>query len=207
AVVVESEARETPLDRGSGKGGTPASQILRYLALAEPASGGAVRWGLLTNGRFWRLYFHGARSRAEGFVGFDLPALLERAAKGDGEARDLLRAFLLLFRREAHEASGPAGKTFLDLALDEGRRYEQRITAALSEAVFDRVFPRLVSALAAHDPEAKPGDAAWRAEARGSARSGADPALSAAIHSLRGRPRPAAGAPCRLRCLWLAAPA
>ncbi|MCZ8278142.1 MAG: restriction endonuclease [Acetobacteraceae bacterium] len=166
AVVVESEARETPLDRGSGKGGTPASQILRYLALAEPASGGAVRWGLLTNGRFWRLYFHGARSRAEGFVGFDLPALLEGAAKGEGEARDLLRAFLLLFRREAHEASGPAGKTFLDLALDEGRRYEQRITAALSEAVFDRVFPRLVSALAAHDPEAKPGDAAWRAEAR-----------------------------------------
>lgn len=64
AVVVESEASETPLDRGSGKGGTPASQILRYLALAEPASGGAVRWGLLTNGRFWRLYFHGARSRA-----------------------------------------------------------------------------------------------------------------------------------------------
>ncbi|MCA3337407.1 MAG: restriction endonuclease [Roseomonas sp.] len=166
AVVVESEARETPLDRGSGKGGTPASQILRYLALAEPASGGAVRWGLLTNGRFWRLYFHGARSRAEGFVGFDLPALLEGAAKGDGETRDLLRAFLLLFRREAHEASGPAGKTFLDLALDEGRRYEQRITAALSEAVFDRVFPRLVSALAAHDPEAKPADAAWRAEAR-----------------------------------------
>ena len=166
AVVVESEARETPLDRGSGKGGTPASQILRYLALAEPASGGAVRWGLLTNGRFWRLYFHGARSRAEGFVGFDLPALLEGAAKGDRETLDLLRAFLLLFRREALEASGPAGKTFLDLALDEGRRYEQRITAALSEAVFDRVFPRLVSALAAHDPAAKPADAAWRAEAR-----------------------------------------
>ena len=166
AVVVESEARETPLDRGSGKGGTPASQILRYLALAEPASGGAVRWGLLTNGRFWRLYFHGARSRAEGFVGLDLPALLEGAAKGDRETLDLLRAFLLLFRREALEASGPAGKTFLDLALDEGRRYEQRITAALSEAVFDRVFPRLVSALAAHDPAAKPADAAWRAEAR-----------------------------------------
>jgi hypothetical protein len=51
AIVVENEARDTPLDRGSGKGGTPASQILRYLALAEPASGGAVRWGLLTNGR------------------------------------------------------------------------------------------------------------------------------------------------------------
>lgn len=166
AVVVENEARDTPLDRGSGKGGTPASQILRYLALAEPASGGAVRWGLLTNGRTWRLYFHGARSRAEGFVGFDLPALLDGAAKGDAGALDLFRAFLLLFRREAHERTGPGGLTFLDAALAEGRRYEQRITAALSEAVFDRVFPRLVAALAEADPQAKPADPRWRAEAR-----------------------------------------
>lgn len=166
AVVVEYEARDTLLDRGSGKGGTPASQILRYLALAEPASGGAVRWGLLTNGRTWRLYFHGARSRAEGFVGFDLPALLDGAAKGEAGALDLFRAFLLLFRREAHERTGPGGQSFLDAALAEGRRYEQRITAALSEAVFDRVFPRLVAALAAHDPEAKPADPRWRAEAR-----------------------------------------
>lgn len=166
AVVVENEARDTPLDRGSGKGGTPASQILRYLALAEPASGGAVRWGLLTNGRIWRLYFHGARSRAEGFVGFDLPALLDGAAKGDAGALDLFRAFLLLFRREAHERTGPGGLTFLDAALAEGRRYEQRITAALSEAVFDRVFPRLVAALAKADPKARPADAEWRAEAR-----------------------------------------
>ncbi len=30
-VVVENEARETPLDRASGKGETPSSQILRYL--------------------------------------------------------------------------------------------------------------------------------------------------------------------------------
>jgi len=166
AVVVENEARDTPLDRGSGKGGTPASQILRYLALAEPASGGAVRWGLLTNGRIWRLYYHGARSRAEGFVGFDLPALLDGAAEGEAGALDLFRAFLLLFRRDAHDRTGPGGLTFLDAALAEGRRYEQRITAALSEAVFDRVFPRLVAALAQADPQAKPADPRWRAEAR-----------------------------------------
>lgn len=166
AVVVESEARDTRLDRGGGRGGTPASQILRYLALAEPQSGGAVRWGLLTNGREWRLYFHGARSRAEGFVGFDLPALLDGVASGDAGATDLFRAFLLLFRAEAHAPAGPGGKTFLDTALAEGRRYEARITAALSDAVFRQVFPRLVAELAAADPGAKPADAAWRAEVR-----------------------------------------
>lgn len=42
------------------------------------------------------------------------------------------RAFLLLFRRDAHDRTGPGGLSFLDAALTEGRRYEQRITAALS---------------------------------------------------------------------------
>jgi hypothetical protein len=113
SVVVENEARDTLLDRASGNSGTPASQILRYLALAEPASGGAIRWGLLTNGRFWRLYWHSARSRAEGFVGFDLPSILDGVAMGDGAATELFRTFVLLFRREAFEPSGPSGATFL----------------------------------------------------------------------------------------------
>ncbi len=52
AVVVENEARDTLLDRASGKAETPSSQIIRYLSRAENQSNGAVRWGLLTNGRF-----------------------------------------------------------------------------------------------------------------------------------------------------------
>ena len=153
--MVESEARDTRLDRASGSGGTPASQILRYLALAEPASGGGVRWGLLTNGRTWRLYWHGARSRAEGFVGFDLPAILDGVARSDAAATDQFRTFLLLFRRAAFDPTGPSGATFLDTALAEGRRYEERITAALSDAVFKRVFRPLVQTIAAHDPQRK----------------------------------------------------
>ena len=66
AVVVENEARDTPLDRASGQGEAPSSQILRYLGRAEGQSGGVVRWGLLTNGRSWRLYWAQARARAEG---------------------------------------------------------------------------------------------------------------------------------------------
>jgi hypothetical protein len=116
--------------------------------------------------RIWRLYYHGARSRAEGFIGFDLPALLDGAVQGEAGALDLFRAFLLLFRRDAHDRTGPGGLSFLDAALAEGRRYEQRITAALSEAVFDRVFPRLVSALAQADRKARPADPRWRAEVR-----------------------------------------
>ena len=47
-----------------------------------------------------------------------------------------------------------ATSTFLQAALDEGKRYEERVAADLSGTVFETVFPRLVSALAdKHDGE------------------------------------------------------
>jgi len=77
-----------------------------------------------------------------------------------------MRVFLLLFRREAFEPTGPGDTTFLDTAMAEGRTYEARVTEKLSAAVFDRVFPTLVQAFAAHDGNADTASAAWRAEAR-----------------------------------------
>ena len=70
--------------RKTGRRTAPAAaarlgpQLLRYLGRAEAQSGGRLRWGLLTNGRFWRLYWAQARARAEGFVEIDLPALSVR---------------------------------------------------------------------------------------------------------------------------------
>ncbi len=165
AVVVENEARGTVLDRSGGKGEAPSSQILRYLKRADGIPGSAVRWGLLTNGRFWRLYWSGAQARADGFFELDLPAVLDPLlappVPAGAPPGHWLRVFLLLFGRDAL-ARAANGRTFLDDALAEGRRFEERITESLSEAVFDRVFPSLVAALAAADPHARPADAAWR---------------------------------------------
>jgi hypothetical protein len=170
AVVAEYEARETPLDRASGTKETPSSQIIRYLGRASDISGGIVRWGLLSNGRLWRIYWAGARSRVEGYLEIDLPAAVAAAISGDtstgGDAFHVFRLFLLFFSRTAFEPTGPTGAIFLDEALAEGRHYEERVTAALSEAVFDRVFPVLVSSLSDHDPKTSLRDASWRAEAK-----------------------------------------
>ena len=100
AVVVENEARDTGLDRAAGSHEAPFSQILRYLGRAEPQSDGAVRWGLLTNGRFWRLYWAQARARAEGFVEIDLPALVDDLSPpvpAEADAQHWLRVFMLIF--------------------------------------------------------------------------------------------------------------
>ena len=169
SVVVENEAVGTVLDRAGAKGEAPSTQILRYLGRSEAQSGGAVRWGLLTNGGFWRLYWAQARARLEGFVELELGALfdwLPAPVPAGAPADHWLRVFLLLFHRDAFEPHGPQGRTFLDDALAEGRRYEARVTAQLSSAVFNKVFPDLVAAIGRHDPAAKIAEGKWREEAR-----------------------------------------
>ena len=61
---------------------------------------------------------------------------------------DRLRTFFLLFRRDAFVLRQGTTTTFLEAALAEGRRYEEKVTQDLSSVVFDRVFPKVVEALA-----------------------------------------------------------
>ena len=122
--------------------GTPHGQILRYLSTADIVSEGSIRWGILTNGRVWRLYDQRARPRATGFFEIDLQGFLNE------NNEDRLRTFFLLFRRDAFVLHEGATTTFLEAALAEGRRYEEKVTQDLSSVVFDRVFPKVVTALA-----------------------------------------------------------
>jgi hypothetical protein len=66
--ILEAKRWMRPLDRGDATNrldaGTPSNQILRYLSSVEVASDRVVRWGILTNGAVWRLYWQGARSRS-----------------------------------------------------------------------------------------------------------------------------------------------
>ena len=121
--------------------GTPHGQILRYLSTAEIDSDGNIRWGILTNGNVWRLYDQRARPRATGFFEIDLQGFLNE----DNE--DGLRTFFLLFRRDAFVLRQGATTTFLETALAEGRRYEEKVAHDLSSVVFDRVFPKLIETL------------------------------------------------------------
>ena len=121
---------------------SPHSQILRYLATAEIESESRMRWGLLTNGRVWRLYDYRARPRASGYFEADLADLLAPGREED------LRVFHLLFRRASFTPQEGAAESFLEAALAEGRRYEEQVAQDLSGVVFESVFPALVQALA-----------------------------------------------------------
>ena len=141
--VAELKRFRRPLDtRGPGKGtqaSSPHAQILRYLREADTVTDGNLRWGILTNGAVWRLYDQKNRTH---FFEADLEDLLSTDDEND------LRTFHLLFRRSAFLRTPGAAATFLETALDQGRRYEQRVAQSLAGVVFQRVFPRLLQALA-----------------------------------------------------------
>ena len=178
----DPKARTMPLLDGdaslSGPGGngrrtrrvfrrTPHGQILHYLRQADDRlPDGGIRWGILTDGGVWRLYDHTARPRTTAYFEVDLWEVFQETG-GDGRiqtslfgddaedsaARDLVRLFHLLFRRESFTPQGGASLGFLQATIEEGSRYEQQVAEDLSNMVFEEAFPRLVNALAKQAPD------------------------------------------------------
>ena len=162
--VVESKRWGRPLDRRSGHPGeetAPSTQMLRYLRRVDDLTTGKLRWGILTNGAQWRLYYQGAQSVSEQFFEMDLAALLDLPGHNDGlfalkeaDRRHWLKVFVLIFQRDAFVAGPTDPRTFHQRAIEEGRFYEERVAASLSTLVFGQVFPGLARAIAAASPEA-----------------------------------------------------
>lgn len=162
--IVESKRWRRPLDRQSGKRGeelAPSTQMLRYLRRVDDLTTGNLRWGVLTNGGRWRLYYSGARSVSEQFFELDLAAVLGIVGYGDGlfaldddQRRHALRVFALVFRREAFLPSATDPRTFHVRALEEGKFYEERVATDLSNLVFDNIYPLLARSIADSAPEA-----------------------------------------------------
>jgi len=166
--VVEAKRWNRVLDRaetrGKGEEGVPSTQMLRYLRRVDDVTAGGLRWGILTNGRHWRLYFKGALSVSEDFLEIDLGKLLDLEgcqadlldkrpdAFADNAAwrAHVIKLFLLIFGRAAF-LPDHRGETFHQLALREGKQWEARVARDLSDTVFDYVFPTLGQALATAD--------------------------------------------------------
>ena len=152
-------ARSTALHKATR--GVPAAQIMHYLSRADVITQNKMRWGILTNGRQWRLYWQGALSVADDYLEidlgkiFDLPGCATDLLDSDVGADHAFRLFLLLFGRAAF-VPAEQGRSFHDQALVDARQWEERVARDLSDVVFDRVFPLLVRALPQHD-RARPG--------------------------------------------------
>ena len=129
----------------------PSNQILKYLSSTEIASNGKILWGILTNGKIWRLYYNRFPTRSEGYFEIDFAEVFETSAsdlftqiKSEEERLELFKLFYLFFRKEAFTPTDwRPHKTFLELALEEGKKWEERVAEDLKNNIFGEVFPRL----------------------------------------------------------------
>lgn len=162
AAVLESKRWGRALDRAEGRTGadkdTPSTQLLRYLRRIDDLTTGKLRWGLLTNGAKWRLYFAGARSTIDDYLEIDLARImgLESDLLDTGitaEERDhWLRVFGAMFSRTAFERATASAPSFHDTARKEAGFYEERVARNLSDLVFTRLYPALGKAVAKAAP-------------------------------------------------------
>jgi len=113
--VADAKAWDVDLDAVG-----PASQMHDYVLIS------GLRWGILTNGRRWRLTHRDTVHELDTFFEIDLEELL----KADDPAS--LKYFLLFFRAESFRAGG-----FLDRVLTQSVEYAQRVGAELKENVYE----------------------------------------------------------------------
>lgn len=162
AAVFEAKRWGRALDRAEGRKGddkdTPSTQLLRYMRIVDDRHNGAIRWGILTNGVKWRLYFSGARSTIDDYLEIDLARVLglhdDLLDTGiTASDRDhWLAVFVAMFSRTAFERQTDTSPSFHDTARRDAAFYEERVAKSLSDLVFTRLYPDLGKAVAAAAP-------------------------------------------------------
>ena len=153
----EAKAWDTNLDQRAGAL-SPNAQIQDYLRQFWQATAGRVKWGILTNGEIWRLYRAtgpGPDGRFYQTQDAWLEVKLSECVSDAG--KEQRRRLLLFFHRDAFRI-GDDGYCFLDRALADAANYVQTVVDTLTEAVFEEVYPQLISAFYQAEPKASPED-------------------------------------------------
>lgn len=158
AAVFEAKRWGRALDRAEGRKGddkdTPSTQLLRYLRRIDDFTNGSLRWGILTNGAKWRLYFAGARSTIDDYLEIDLGRILRLdddlldTGITDEERNHWLAVFVAMFSRTAFERASDTAPSFHDTARRDAAFYEERVAKNLSDKVFGELYPALGKAVA-----------------------------------------------------------
>jgi hypothetical protein len=101
----------------------PSFQIDTYLRETKP------KWGILTNGRKWRIYYKETSYKLDSYYEIDLINIIENKNLND------FKYFYFFFRREAF-IEDSTGKCFPDKVFDQSIKYAEDIGENLEESVY-----------------------------------------------------------------------
>lgn len=125
--VADAKAWDVNLDGTSHSNSNPSYQITRYLEDTRKT------WGILTDGRYWRLYSTRSESRYTTYYEVNIEKLL---AKRDD---DRFKYFINFFRKGAFVVNATSGQNFLDIAFDGGEQYAKGVEKNLRVRAFRMV--------------------------------------------------------------------
>ncbi|MEA5488399.1 MULTISPECIES: Eco57I restriction-modification methylase domain-containing protein [Pseudanabaena] len=147
SAIAEAKYWERALSKASAndqrdiyKNANPSFQITNYLV------GTGVDWGILTNGREWRLYYRLASSTATEFYQVDLVELLESR---DEDKFEKFKYFWLFFCGDSF-VKDPQGRNFLERVREGSNTYATQVGKELKALVFEQVFPSVAGGFAAN---------------------------------------------------------
>ncbi len=131
--LVEAKAWKKDLEKKTSTGAqstddnNPTKQIVDYLIENKP------QWGILTNGKKWRLVHREASNRLDTYYEVDIENLLtsERPRK---ERLEEFKYFYIFFRKQAFK--GEDGNKVLDEILEESLQYAEDIGEDLEENIY-----------------------------------------------------------------------
>jgi len=129
----------------------PSHQMVSYLV------GTGAPWGILTNGRVWRLYSREVSSVASEYYEIDLADIFAPSPPTDHETRNTqhetpltaFKRFWLFFRRDGF-TSDAQGKSFLQRVHEGSATYARQISDTLKELVFEQVMPEVAGGFVAY---------------------------------------------------------
>ncbi len=103
----------------------PSYQIINYLKQTDK------KWGILTDGRYWRIYSTRSESKHSTYFEIDLPVVLR---SNDIEQ---FKYFYNFFRMEAFEMQASlSDRCFLDFVFEDGQSYSVRVEKNLKERAY-----------------------------------------------------------------------
>ncbi len=121
----------------------PTAQTVSYLDAIAFTSNYKVLWGILTNGKWWRLFYYRAGSVASNFYQVNVAQICEQ------DDFDSFIYFYGMFSVAAF-VSDARNKTWFDAYLSGSATYAEEISAKLREVIFENVFEHIAQGLVSH---------------------------------------------------------
>lgn len=151
----------TNLDRHAGTTPSPTSQLLHYLRRNQDINNSrGAQWGILTDGKKWRIYYARSQSVTEDYLEIDLETLINPvqqtptmldAVGSNLVKKHVLGLFVFFFSRNGFSNHDDLSRHLRAIAA--GRHYEARVTSEMGDVIFNVIYPKIAVALANHSPD------------------------------------------------------